>query len=52
MGVVFFYDNYHRLNFSRKDAAIIKWMYSTATIYLERKYDSYIKNWHNYCGDI
>jgi len=44
------YDNYYRVNFTRKNASIIKWMYQDSNIYLTRKYNSYYTNWHNYNG--
>ena len=40
--------NYFRMVFNRKNHEIIKWMYKDSNIYLERKHNSYIKNWHSY----
>lgn len=33
---------------SRKDLCIVEWMYDNCSIYLDRKYNSYIENWVSY----
>lgn len=40
--------NYYTVVFSRKDKDIIDWMYKDSNIYLDRKHESYIRNWLNY----
>lgn len=44
----FINNSYYRLQFNRRDADIIKWIYKDASIYLDRKYNVYLEHWHNY----
>lgn len=41
-------NSYQAVVFSRKDSDIVDWMYKDASIYLDRKKESYIHNWLNY----
>jgi intein/homing endonuclease len=38
-------DNYYHFQFSRKDKWFIQWLYQDASIYLDRKYQSFTENW-------
>ncbi|MCM3710911.1 helix-turn-helix domain-containing protein [Sporosarcina luteola] len=40
--------NYFLIQLSRKDSWFIKWLYNDCSIYLDRKFKSYIDNWKAY----
>lgn len=43
-----FKDSYYQIQFNRRDFWFINWLYSDSKIYLDRKYNAYLKYWSTY----